>query len=57
MTTHLGLLVFFALLVSTAFALLMKEGPRAQVRFGIFVFVCFLGSALVLGWLMLPFPS
>ncbi|MFQ5791218.1 MAG: hypothetical protein ACE5JI_12175 [Acidobacteriota bacterium] len=57
MTSHFLILTLFAALVSTAFGLLMREEPRAQVRFGLFVFFCFIGSALVLGWLMFPFPS
>jgi hypothetical protein len=51
------MLTIFALFVSTAFALLMREEPRDQVRFGVLAFVCFLGSAFLIGWLMYPFPS
>lgn len=57
MISHFRLLLVFALLVSTAFALLMREGRREQIRFGLFVFFCFLAAALVLGWVMFPFPS
>ena len=57
MISHFRLLVVFAVLVSTAFALLMREGRREQIRFGLFVFFCFLAAALVLGWVMFPFPS
>lgn len=57
MTSHLLLLTFFAALVSTGFALLMREGARTQIRFGLLVFLCFLASAFVLGWIMFPFPS
>jgi hypothetical protein len=51
------ILTIFAALVSVAFALLMRNGPRAQIKFGLIVFFCFLASAFVLGWLMFPFPS
>ena len=51
------ILTAFATLVSGVFALLMREGRSAQIRFGVFVFFCFVASAFVLGWLMLPFPS
>ncbi len=57
MTSHFLMLTIFALFVSTAFALLMREEPRDQVRFGVLAFVCFLGSAFLIGWLMYPFPS
>jgi len=55
--SHFRLLVLFAALVSTAFALLMREGRREQLRFGLLVFFCFLAAALMLGWIMLPFPA
>ena len=57
MTSHFLILAVFATLASTAFAMLMREGRTAQIRFGIFVFCCFVASAFVLGWLMYPFPS
>ena len=57
MTSHFLVLTIFAALVSVAFALLMRDEPRKQVRFGIFVFLCFIASAFVLGWLMFPFPT
>jgi hypothetical protein len=50
-------LTIFAGLVSTAFALLMRDEPRSQLRFGAFVFFCFIASAFILGWIMFPFPS
>ena len=56
MASHFLLLVLFALLVSVVFAVLMKDEPREQVRFGGLLFAGFVGSALVLGWLMYPFP-
>ena len=57
MTSHFLILSVFALAVSVGFALLMREKPSEQIRFGIFAFLCFLGSAFLLGWLMYPFPS
>ena len=57
MISHFLILTAFAALASTAFALLMREGPGEQVRFGVFVFICFIASAFLLGWLMYPFPS
>jgi hypothetical protein len=57
LTSHFLILTIFAALVSTAFALLMRQEPKEQIRFGILAFVCFLGSAFLIGWLMYPFPS
>jgi hypothetical protein len=56
MTSHLGLLVLFALFVSLVFAVLMRDDPREQVRLGLRMFGGFVGAALVLGWLMYPLP-
>ena len=56
MASHFLLLVLFALPVSVVFAILMKDEPREQVRVGGLLFAGFVASALVLGWLMYPFP-
>lgn len=56
MTSHFLSLVVFAALVSTVFAVLQRQDPREQVRFGLLLFCAFVASALVLGWLMLPLP-
>ena len=56
MTTHFTLLLVFAFLVAVVFAVLMKEEPKEQLRFGAMVFGGFVATALVLGWLMYPFP-
>ena len=56
MQSHLRLLVVFAFFVSLIFAVLNKDDVRDQVRFGGLLFVGFVATALVLGWLMLPFP-
>ena len=57
MTSHFLILSIFAFLVSIGFALLMRDNRKDQIRFAIFSFVCFVGSAFVIGWLMYPFPS
>jgi hypothetical protein len=56
MTSHLGLLVLFALFVSVVFAALMRETPREQAILGLRLFGGFVAAALVLGWLMYPLP-
>ena len=55
MTSHFLLLVVFAFLVSLVFAVLLRDEPREQLRTGGRMFAGFVGAALVLGWLMLPF--
>jgi prepilin signal peptidase PulO-like enzyme (type II secretory pathway) len=56
MQSHLLLLIVFAALVSAVFAVLQRERPRDQVRLGLLLFAAFVGTALVAGWLMFPFP-
>ena len=54
--SHLLLLVIFALCVSTVFAALAREDLRAQIDLGLKMFGGLLATALILGWLMFPFP-
>jgi len=56
MLSHFGALTTFALLVSVVFAIITKSEPREQVRYGIFVFICFLAAAILVGWIMFPLP-
>ena len=56
MNSHLLLLLLFAALVSLVFAMLLRDDAREQLRFGGMVFGGFLASAILLGWLMYPFP-
>lgn len=56
MTSHLGVLILFALLVSGVFAALMRDDPREQLRFGLQLFGGFVAAGIVLGWLMYPLP-
>jgi hypothetical protein len=56
MTSHLGLLILFAVFVSLIFAVLMRDEPREQVRLGLKMFGGFVGVAIALGWLMYPLP-
>jgi hypothetical protein len=48
--------LLFSFFVALVFAVLTKDQPREQLRFGALVFGGFLVTALVLGWLMYPFP-
>ena len=56
MESHLALLATFAFFVSLVFAVIAKDDLRGQLRFGSLMFGGFLASAIVLGWLMYPFP-
>jgi hypothetical protein len=56
MQSHLLLLALFAFFVSLIFALIAKDDPREQLRYGGLMFVGFLASAIALSWLLYPFP-
>jgi hypothetical protein len=49
-------MVIFAFFVSLVFAVIARDDAREQLRFGALMFGGFLASAVVLGWLMYPFP-
>jgi hypothetical protein len=50
--SHFTAVVLFALFASTVFGITMRDTPRAMVRYGIYCFVLFVGSAIVLSWVM-----
>ena len=54
--SHFSALFAFSLIVSVVFALINKTQPREQLRYGVFVFLSFLGVAFTVSWLMFPFP-
>jgi heme A synthase len=54
--SHFAALVIFAVIVSTVFAIITKNEPREQLRYGVFVFLSFLAVAIVVGWIMYPLP-
>jgi hypothetical protein len=56
MTSHLGLMVLFSLFVALIFAVLTRDEPRDQLRFGARLVGGFIGAAIVLAWLMYPLP-
>lgn len=56
MHSHLFLLMLFGFFVSLVFAVIAKDDAREQLRLGGLMFAGFVASALVLGWLMYPFP-
>jgi hypothetical protein len=57
MRSHLLVLLVFSALVSGVFAMLLREDGASRVRFGVMAFGAFVLSALVVGWIMHPFPS
>ena len=56
MSSHFLMMVLFAFFVSLVFALIAKDETRERLRLGAFMFGGFLAAAIVLSWLMYPFP-
>ena len=56
MESHLLLMVIFSLCVSIVFAALLREDTREQLVVAAKMFGAMVAAALILGWLMLPFP-
>jgi len=54
--SHFVLLVIFSLCVSAVFAALMREESLEQIKLGARMFAGLVGAAVVIGWLMYPFP-
>ena len=54
--SHFVLMLIFSASVSVVFAALLREEPREQVVIGAKMLGGMLAAALVLGWLMRPFP-
>jgi hypothetical protein len=57
MRSHLLNLLAYSTLVSSFFALLLRRERRDQLRLGGMLWATMVGGALLLAWLMYPFPS
>jgi ABC-type uncharacterized transport system permease subunit len=45
-------MIFFALIVSIVFALIKEGGTRAQIKYGISLFLSLVLGAILFGWVM-----
>lgn len=54
--SHFLLMVLYAFLVSLFFALLWRRQRGEQVKLFLQIFGAMVGGAVVLAWLMYPFP-
>jgi hypothetical protein len=53
---HFPAMLLFSFLVSVVFGLLSKNTPHERIKYGLYVFVAFVGVAILLGWIMYPVP-
>ena len=50
--SHFAAVLLFALFASIVFGITQRETPRRMLRYGIYCFALFLGSTIVLSWVM-----
>ncbi|MGA2848526.1 MAG: hypothetical protein ABSE46_05995 [Terracidiphilus sp.] len=50
--SHFAAVLLFALFASVVFGITQRETPPRMLRYGIYCFVLFAGSAIVLSWVM-----
>lgn len=50
--SHFTSVLLFALCASVVFGITQRETPRRMARYGAYCFVLFVGSAIVLSWVM-----
>jgi hypothetical protein len=56
LNSHLLLLIVFSACVSVVFAALMRDDMREAALLAGKMFAGFVAAAIVIGWLMYPFP-
>jgi hypothetical protein len=49
-------MMMFSLFVSLVFAVLTRDEPKEQVKFGARLFGGFVGAGILIGWLLYPLP-
>jgi CHASE2 domain-containing sensor protein len=50
--SHFSAVLLFALCASVVFGITMRDTPRRMFRYGLYCFALFVGSAIVLSWVM-----
>ncbi len=50
--SHFTAVLLFALFASVVFGITMRETPQKMFRYGLYCFVLFVGSTIVLSWVM-----
>jgi putative Mn2+ efflux pump MntP len=54
--SHVPAMALYAFLVSVVFGVIAKNTTRERLLYGLKSFSLFIGIALLIGWLMYPFP-
>jgi hypothetical protein len=50
--SHFSAVLLFSLCASVVFGITQRETPRRMVKYGAYCFVLFVGSVIVLSWVM-----
>lgn len=50
--SHLTATLLFALFCSIVFGITLREGARAQIRYGLVAFAWFVGGTIAGGWIL-----
>lgn len=50
--SHFTALLLFSLFAATVFGITTRDTPRKMLRYGIYCFALFVGSAIVVSWVM-----
>lgn len=50
--SHFAAVLLFALFTSIVFGITQRDTPSRMVRYGAYCFVLFIGSAILLSWIM-----
>jgi CHASE2 domain-containing sensor protein len=50
--SHFTAVLLFSLFASIVFGITMRDTPRRMFRYGAYCFILFVGSAIVLSWVM-----
>ena len=50
--SHFTAVVLFGVFASTVFGITMRDTPKRMLRYGLYCFTLFVGSAILFSWLM-----
>ena len=57
MKSHFFHMLIFSALVASFFAILLRREPRERLKLGGYIWLGMVGGALLLAYLMFPFPG
>ncbi len=56
MSSHLGSMIIFSILVSLVFTFIAKYGARERLKYFVYLLGSFILLSILAAWLMYPFP-